>query len=44
MYEVLYALEDKAYNLEDNNGDKAKIEYLKNIAKKVEDKIKNWGA
>ena len=39
LYEILYALEDKVYRLEDNNGDKEKIDYLKSIAKKVEDKI-----
>lgn len=42
MYEVLYALEDKVYSLEDNNGDKVKIDYLKSIAKKVENAINNF--
>ena len=44
LYEILYALEDKVYHLEDNNGDKEKIGYLKSIAQKVENKIKNWEA
>ena len=39
LYEVLYALEDKAYKLEDNYGDKVKIDYLKSISKKVEAEI-----
>ncbi len=44
LWEVLYALEDKAYHLEFINGDKMQIDYLKSIAKKVEENIKNWEA
>lgn len=44
LWETLYALEDKAYAHEENNGDKKHIEYLKSIAKKVDEKIKNWEA
>ena len=44
LWEVLYALEDKAYHIEYVNGDKKQIDYLKSISKKVEDKIKNWEA
>lgn len=44
LWEVLFALEDKAYKLEGNCGDIERIEYIKSIAKKVENKIKNWEA
>lgn len=44
LYEVLYALEDKTYKLEDNGGDKVHIEYLKSIAKKIECRIEKGEA
>ena len=44
-WEVLYALEDKVYHLEENpDSDKEHITYLKTIIKKYENKIKNWEA
>lgn len=42
LYQVLYALKDKIYSLEDNIDNKVKIDYLKSIAKKVENAINNF--
>lgn len=51
LWEVLYALEDKAYYLEDHiienmtETEKAeKVKYLKSISSKVESVINNWEA
>lgn len=48
LWEVLYAVEDKIYRIEDDavsdGNDKNKAEYLKRIAKKIEYKIEKWEA